>query len=348
MKAIASENDSSARAYIKRVMNAAGMSERLPGGGGFLVPETLRSQVLAYVTGAIVRPHAMVLPMASQRLAVPLLDNLTQAGGTQALGGLTFAMTEEGAGITPSIPSFGRAVMEARKLAAYMQGVSNDFVSDAAGAFGDFTARVIALGYGWTEDDLFFNGTGVGEPQGIQNAPCAVAVGRANAGQAAVFTDIIAMFRALHPAIKQHGLTSGVTSVAWLLSASVIDALVELYFNVGGASTPSTITPVAPPSWFTMGDGDKVTPSLLGLPAIVTDHQPASGAVGDVMLCDLSNYMIGDRLAMTIERSTESPGAFGTDTSNFRIRSRIDGRYWIQSATTTEANQQVSPVVVLH
>jgi Phage capsid family len=342
MKALTDPNDAGPRQYI-----ANAMSERLPSGGGFLVPEVLRSQVLAFMTSAIVRPHAMVLPMGAERLIVPTLDNLTQYSSTQALGGLTFAWTEEGAGITPSTPSFGRTALEARKAAAYMTGVPNEFVSDSAGAFGDFTARVISAGYAWLEDDAFFNGTGVGEPQGLLNAPCAVAVSRANSNSAAVFADIVAMFRALHPGIKQHGLTSGVTSVAWLLSASVIDALVESYLNVGGASAPSTITPVAPPGWFSMGDGDKITPSLLGLPAIVTDHQPASGSVGDVALCDLSKYLIGDRLAMTIERAPEGK-AFPSDASDFRIRARLDGRYWIQSATTTEANQSVSPVVVLH
>jgi hypothetical protein len=346
MRAITDVNDASARQYIANA-TPAGMSERVPGQGGFLVPEVLRSQMLSFMTAAIVRPRAMVLPMGGQRLAVPTLDNLTQASSTQALGGLTFAWAEESAGFTPSIPTFGRTTLEARKAAAYMVGVSNEFVGDAGGAFGDFTARVLALGFSWWEDDCFFNGTGVGEPQGILNAPCAVAVTRTNNAGAAVFADIVAMFRALHPGIKQHGLTSGVTSVAWLLSASVIDALVESYLNVGGASVPSTITPVAPPGWFTMGDGDKITPSLLGLPAIVTDHQPASGSAGDVVLCDLSKYLIGDQLAMTIERSAEGTG-FPSDTSNFRIKSRVDGRYWIQSATTTQANQQVSPVVVLH
>ena len=346
MKAITDPNDSGPRQFIANATPAT-FSERIPGQGGYLVPELLRSQMLSFMTGAIVRPRAMVLPMAGPRLAVPTLDNLTQASSTQALGGLTFAWAEESAGITPSLPTFGRTVLEARKAAAFMNGVDNGFVDDAAGAFGDFTANVLAQGYGWFEDEYFFNGTGVGEPQGILNAPCAVAVTRTNSAQAAVFGDIVSMFRALHPGIKQHGLTSGVTSVAWLLSASVVDALVDAYLNVGGASAASTITPVAPPGWFSMGDGDKITPSLLGLPAIVTDHQPASGTLGDVALCDLSKYLIGDQLAMTVERAPEGKG-FPSDASDFRIRARLDGRYWIQSATTTAANQQVSPVVVLH
>ncbi len=337
--------DSSARTFI-----ASAMSERVPSEGGFLVPEILRSQVMAYMTPAIIRPRATVLPMSSLRLPVPALDNASQASGNQALGGLTFSLAEEGAAITATNPTFGRVVLEARKVAAYMQNVPNQLVNDGAGAFGDFLARVIALGYAWYEDDVFIGtaGTGVSLPQGIVNAPCASIVTRGTSSKVQ-FLDVVAMFKNLHPASKQAGLVSGTTSVAWLLSASAMDQLLELNYQItiaDGDGSNTTINPIAPPGWFSMGDGDKVGPSMLGLPAIVTDHQPAVGSTGDVMLADLRHYLIGDRQIMTVERSQES-GGFIDDASNFRIKSRVDGRYWIQSATTTEAAQTVSPVVVL-
>lgn len=344
LAAVNDPRDSSARQFI-----ANAMSERVPAEGGFLVPENLRSQVMAYMTPAIMRPRAMVLPMSSLRLPVPTLDNPSQASGTQALGGLTFAFAEEGAAIPSSTPAFGRVVLEARKLAALM-AAPNELADDAAGAFGDFLARVIAMGYAWYEDDAFIGsaGTGVSAPQSIMNAPCAVTFTRNGGGGAALqFVDIVKMFRALHPASKQSGLTSGVTTTAWLMSASVMDSILEMYFSAGAGPTP-----IPPSGWFTMGDGDKIGPSMLGLPAIVTDHQPASGSPGDIILADLRHYLIGDRLTMTVERSAAGSG-FITDVSNFRIRSRIDGRYWIQSSTTTETGagsggaNLVSPVVVL-
>ena len=50
---------------------------------------------------------------------------------------------------------------------------------------------------------------------------------------------------------------------------------------------------------------------------------------------------------MTIERAGKGV-SFVSGGSDFRVKSRLDGRYWIQSATTTVAGQSVSPVVVLH
>jgi HK97 family phage major capsid protein len=201
------------------------------------------------------------------------------------------------------------------------------------------------MGLAWVEDDYFIgtSGTGVGCPQSIINAPCAVGVDRAAASQVN-FLDVVAMFKALHPASKQVGLTPGVTDVVWLLSSSAMDYLLELNYQV---TVPgATLATAIPPSgWFSMGDGHDVGPNMLGLPAVVTDHQPAIGTTGDVALADLRHYLIGDRQVMQIERAKESQ--FISDNSYFRIRSRVDGRYWVQSATTTEAHQQVSPVVVL-
>lgn len=345
MSAVNDPMDSSARQFIANVMtrrpvNAFG--ERVPAEGGFLVPEFLRSQVMAYMTSAIVRPSAMVLPMGSLRLQVPTLDDPSQASSSQALGGMTFAWASEGAAIASSTPAFGRTVLEARKAAALITA-PNELVDDAAGAFGDFLARVVAMGYSWFEDDAFFNGTGVGEPQGLINAPCAVATTR-QSGSTVQFLDVVGMFKSLHPASKGKGMTPGVTSTAWLLSSSAMDQILELNYQV---TIGMTTTPIAPPGWFEAGDGDQVGPSMLGLPAFVTDHQPALGTAGDVILADLSNYLIGDRMEMLVERSAAGP-TFISDTSDFRVKARVDGRYWIQSAETTEAGQQVSPVVVLH
>ena len=339
LRAINDPRDSSARTYIANVATAA-VGERIPAEGGFLVPERLRAQVLAYMTPAIIRPRATVLPMSSLRLPIPVLDNPSQSGTNQALGGLTFSFTEEGSAISKTAPAFGRVVLEARKLAALCTA-PNELADDAAGAWGDFLARIIAMGLSWIEDDYFIgtNGTGVGCPQSLINAPCAVGIDR-NTSSQVLFPDIAAMFKALHPASKQYGLVPEVSDVCWLLSASVMDYILELFYNPTGTEV------VSPSGWFTMGDGRNAGPSLLGLPAIVTDHQPAVGTTGDIILADLRHFLIGDRQVMQVERAPLG-AEFINDNSLFRVRSRVDGRYWVQSSITTEASQSVSPVVVL-
>lgn len=330
--------DGSARQFI-----ANAWSERVPSEGGLLVPEGLRAQVMAYMTPAIVRPRAMVLPMGSLRLGVPVLDNPAQS---QALGGLTFSFTEAAQAITSSTPTLARAVLEARKLAALV-AVPNELADDAAGPIGDFFSRVVAMGLSWVEDDYFIgtNGTGAGVPQSILNAPCAKSVSRTNSGQVPVAADIASMISALHPAALAAGMTPGVTDIAWLVSVSLLGAWLQMYLVPGG-SAASAGAPASLPAWLSLGDGHDIAPSILGLPAFPTDHQPAAGSAGDLMLADLRNYIIGDRLELTVERSALGSG-FPLDISNYRFRTRVDGRYWVQSTTTTEASATVSPVVVL-
>ena len=339
LAAVFNPNDSSARQVI-----ANAWSERVPSQGAFLVPEQLRSEVLAYVTPALVRPRAMVLPMASLRLGVPYVDNPSQQSGKQALGGLTFSFTDDGAAIASSAPGFGEAVLQAQKLAALVP-VPNELANDAAGALGDFISRVVGIGLNWTEDDYFIGGTGAGQPEGIVNATSALKVTRANSGQPPVLADVMGLAKGLAPASKSAGYMPGVTDVGWLISASVFDSLLELYFLPGGGPATAGV-PTSPSNWLELGDGHEVGPSMLGLPAFVTDHQPAAGSPGDLALADLRQYVIGDRMELTIERSAAGSG-FITDISNYRFRVREDGRVWVPEQTT-EAAQNVSPVTVLN
>jgi HK97 family phage major capsid protein len=337
LRAVFHPEDWSARQVIKNAM-----AERVGSEGGFLLPETLRAQVMAYMTTAIVRPQAAVIPMDAYRVSIPLLDNPSQASGAQALGGLMFSLVEAGATIPVSNPGLGRMALEARKIAAYLQGVPNELADDAAGAMGDLLARVIAIGHAWYEDDLFIaNGTGAGQPQSLAAASCAVTVNRGTSDTVAL-PDIASMAQSLHPAALQAGYMPGLTCVRWLLATEVFNQLLEMYLAVG---TPAN-TAASPSAWFSLGDGYDTAPSLLGLPATPTDHQPALGSRGDLILADLSQYVVADRLTMTVERSQSGP-SWAANASDFRIRSRVDGRPWVQSQTTTEAGATVSPVVVL-
>jgi HK97 family phage major capsid protein len=338
LAAVFSEGDAlGARQFI-----ANAWTERTGSGGGYLIPEQLRASVMAYITPAVVRPRAMVLPMGAYRLHVPYVDNPSQQSGKQALGGLTFSFTEDGAAIPPSTPGFAQAVLEARKLAALV-AVPGELESDAAGALGDFISRVVAIGYHWTEDDWFIAGNPANGPEGIVNAACAIMVSRT--GSPVNSADVATMLSKLHPASLAAGFQPGVTDVGWLISESLLTTLLQMYLVPGGSAATAG-APAALPPWLSLGDGHDLAPSILGLPAFVTDHQAAAGSTGDLALADLRNYLIGDRLELTVERSAAGSG-FVTDITNYRIKARVDGRYLVQGQTTTEAGQQVAPVVVL-
>jgi HK97 family phage major capsid protein len=330
-----------ARAAIRKVMDGArplnaALSERVPAEGGFLVPERLRSQVLNYMMGSIIRPRCTVLTLDSERVPVPLLDNPSQASGAQALGGLTFSFTEEGAAIPASVPNFGRIVLEAWPDKALMQNVPNELISDSAAFTDYFLPQVIAKGLSWHIDDYaLYQGTGTGQPQALVNAPGAVAVTRnPPSGFSVGHVDVVTMLKNLHPASK--------CCATWLASEDVFSQLLELYEIVGSAPTGQDI----PPPKTMLYNSDSGRWELLGLEIIPNDHQPAAGTVGDLMLADLDLLLLGERDSMVIEVAPHA--GFGSDTSHIRVRHRWDSRYWLQSSVTLTNGKVVSPLVVLH
>jgi HK97 family phage major capsid protein len=326
---------------MAKVRNELG--ERVPSEGGFLVPWTLQKQVLALMTTAIVRPRAMYLPIAGLRTSAPFLENADQSTSGQALGGLTFSLVEEGAPFPATSPEFGRTTLEVNKVGAYMTNVPNELLADAPAFTDVFLPVTIARGLAFWEDDMFIaEGNGVGQPQALLNAEAGLAVDRATSG-AVVLADLVGMVKGLHP--------ESMKTAAWLVSKSANDQLLDLYYGAvgqvwNGTELVDAQMPVAPPEWYKPGTADS-GPRILGLECEVNDHQPAVGTPGDVMLYDPALYLVADRGEMTVEISSKGSG-FANDTSNIRVRHRVDGRFWPQSTYTTKTDQEVSPLVILN
>lgn len=328
------DDDKGGSGPAKRAIRNA-MSESTGSEGGFLVPWSLTEQVFAYLAEAVIWPRAMVLTMGTYRVGLPLLDNPSQANGAQGLGGVTFSVVPDGQPIPASNPRFGETVLDARKLAALISPVPDELADDAAAAFSDLFGRIVGMGLAWELDHLFFNGTGTGEPEGILNAPAGLKVTRANSGQAPVHADVVAMLKAAHPASKKR--------LAWLMSEDVFDALLELYEVIGTAPSGQMI----PPPNTLRFNTETGTWELLGVPAEISDHQPAAGTTGDLVLADLSLYAIGNRELMTIDRSSKG-STFTAAASAYRVRTRVDGRYLPRSTYVLANGKTVSPLVILN
>ena len=320
-----------AKAFIRN----AEMSERVPSEGGFTVPEILANELLSYVAGAVIWPRATVLPMSTLRLPVPVMEDTDQDDGAQALAGLTFSMVEEGGEYPVSAPKFGRLALEARKFGGYLAEVPNELLEDASDAMGTLLGRILGEGWAWYADDLMISqGDGVGAPQALLNAPGAYTVDRLTENVVGV-TDLANMMKYLHPKAERG-------DAVWLVADQVFSTLLELSLGVG-ESPSATYVPAS--EWLKYDEANGCW-RLLGLECIPHDHLPAIGSTGDVILADLSQYLIGRREVLTVEMAAAGAG-FIADTTDIRIRSRIDGRFWPQNTLTTAAGATVSPLVIL-
>jgi HK97 family phage major capsid protein len=298
---------------IIEVQNSFGST--IPADGGFLIPEVLRSQLLELaLEESIMRSRATVIPMESLRVPIPTVDDTSHA--SSVFGGIVCYWTEESAALTESQASFGRVVLDAKKLTA-LANVPNELINDAS-AFGGFVDRAFPAAMTWYEDKAFLMGSGVGEPLGAINCPASVQV-TAEVGQPTgtiVVENLTKMYSRMLPGSLMRGI--------WVVSPDAWPQLMTMALSVGTGGAPVMLT--------NGGIADAPPLTIYGRPVYTSEKVPALGTTGDISFIDPSYYLIGDRQAMV---SMSSPHyKFGNDQTSFRIIERVDGRPWIQSALT--------------
>lgn len=318
------QRDAALQAKIGRVRNA--FDSTVPNEGGFLIPETLRSELLRVsLETSIVRPRARVIPMETLRVPFPSVDSTTNVGSVY--GGIVGYWTEEGGQLTASQANFGRIVLEAKKLTAYTE-VPNELLSDSGISFEAFINDIFPEALGFYEDDAFTNGNGGGMPLGYLAADAAISVAK-ESGQGTntiVWENIVKMFARMLP--------SSLGRAVWVASVDTFPELATMALAVGTGGSPV---------WLNNGvAGPPMT--ILGRPVIFTEKCPTLGSAGDINFVDFGFYLIGDRQVMSAQSSPHYK--FGSDVTAYKIIERVDGRPWLNSAITPKNNgNALSPFV---
>jgi len=313
---------------LSLLRNAA--SSVSPSDGGFLVPETLRSQLLQIaLEESVVRPLATVVPMDSARVPFPMIDSTSNQ--TSVFGGMIAYWGEEGANLTDSNPKFGRAELDAKKLTG-LSAVPNELLQDSIISFSALLERLWPQAIAFSEDGAFFSGSGVGEPLGFMGAanPAMIAVA-AETGQDAStinYFNIVKMYARMLP--------SSLRRAVWICSPDALPELLTLSLPVGTGGSAVLVQNAQGPTPMT----------IFGRPLIVSEKGGALGTQGDLSFVDLSYYLVGDRQTMTADSSTDFN--FGSDKTTFRIIQRVDGRPWLKTAITPKnGGNTLSPFVEL-
>jgi HK97 family phage major capsid protein len=309
---------------LTRIRNA--FSSTVPSEGGFLIPENLRSELLRVaLETSIVRPRARVVPMESLRVPFPAIDSTSNVSSVH--GGVVGYWTEEAGALTESAASFGRIVLEAKKLTAYTE-VPNELVSDSAISFQAFIDDIFPEALAFYEDLAFFNGTGAGEPLGFLRATAEIQVTK-ESGQLAdtiVWENIVKMYSRMLP--------SSLGRAVWIASINTFPELATMALSVGTGGSAI---------WLNNGvEGPPM--SILGRPVIFTEKAPVLGDAGDINFVDFGFYLVGDRQVMTANSSEHFK--FQNDKTAYRIIERVDGRPWLNSAITPQnSGDTLSPFV---
>jgi len=301
------------------------MSEGVGAEGGFSVPELWSGQWLdTFLESEIVRPRAEVWPMKSDKLVIPGFDD--KAHTSNLFGGLKAYWVQENSSITESAPTLRKLTLNAKKLAIFAVS-SNELTADGVNFQAQLEGGIVAGG-SWYLDDAFLTGSGAGEPLGALNSNCLVQVELegAQAGMTIVYENLTKMLARLHPACY--------ANAQWVANPTTIPQLAQLTVDVG---TGGAYIPVMKES-----NGQF---SILTLPVRFTEKAPALGEANCISLCDFTQYAIGLRKELTLDRSGHI--YFDKDQTAYRLIIRADGQPKWASAIVPKNGDSLSPFIGL-
>lgn len=301
------------------------MSETVPSDGGFLVPSEQAAKIHAVsLENEIVQPRSYVQPMRSNSIKIPAMSIGDHS--TALFGGFTASYTAEAGTISEANPKARAMELIAKKLTGLIK-FSSELNADVPGGMSQIET-LCGRGLSWYRDKAFLKGTGAGQPLGILNANCLVEVAK-ETGQGATI-----MYENLTKMMSRMFAGSFLNSV-WVCHQSTIPQLLTLSLAVG---TGGNAIPV-----MTESNGEF---KMLTRPVLFTEKTETLGNKGDIMLCDLSQYVVGLRQDMRFDTSIHV--AFETDEILSRIIERHDGQpLWDAPLILEDGATEVSPFVVL-
>ena len=273
----------------------------LPSGGGFAVPEPLAA---AWMTDAmpeeLIRPRASVYPMTSQSLSIPGWDWSDMSAG-KCFGGFEIEwLAEEGTG-TPQTGKLRKLEMSARK-GALLCDCSQELADDGV----NFTAQLEkalkkSLAYGLEE--AFTNGA-VG-PLGVTNDAARIEISPETGQSGSInFENVTKLYSRMY--------AGGRRNCVFLASDTLMaPMLTSLNVAIGTAG-----------SWVNVFNEKNGEFTVLGRPVLFTPHLPIALAANSIMCLDLSQFAIGMRKDLRLERSNIPQ--WTKDLLSFRLYIRVD------------------------
>jgi len=292
--------------------------------GGYALPATqFRPEILQLQPQShIVRQRATVIPAGDppdSKVTMPALDQ----GSNGVYGGVEVAWIEEG-GLKPETDiKLKEITLEPHEVAATMT-ITDKLLRNWKAADSFIRSR-LSMAMRAAEDIAFLSGDGAGKPLGVLNAPGALEENRAKANEI-TYLDTLMMLARLLP--EQ---TAG---AVWVASQTAMPQIATLQDPAGNYI-------------FIRGDATKGIPNTLsGIPIVFTGKTPTLGKRGDLMLLDLSYYLIKDGSGPFISASEHV--YFRNNKTVIKAFWNVDGKPWvIEPLTLEDGETEVSPYVIL-
>jgi HK97 family phage major capsid protein len=321
----------------KRLLDAlakapAGASEGVSSDGGFLVQTDFSTELLKKTWDvAQLAPRCRKVPISANAngLKINAVAESSRANGSRWGGVQAYWLAEAGTP-TAAKPTFRLMELDLKKLMALCYA-TDELLSDAS-AVESVIMQAFPEELSFKVDDAIFRGSGAGMPVGFLNAACTVSVAK-ETGQAAttiVAENIIKMRARLWARSRANSV--------WLINQDTEPQLHTMSLPVGTGGLPV----------YMPANGLSGLPydTLYGRPIIPVEYCSTLGTVGDIVLADLSQYLLIDKQGMRADSSIHVK--FTTDEMTFRFIYRVDGQpIWNSALTPFQGSNTLSPFITL-
>ena len=256
------------------------------------------------------------------------IDETSRATGSRG-GGVRVYTTAELEAMTESKTKFSKVRLEPKKLTGLFYA-SDELLANAA-FLGAEMRQLFGEEFAFKAQDQVIRGTGVGEALGILNSGCTVSQAKVTSQTAATIntTNILAMDSRI--------VNDSSRSLVWLINRECKPQLATLTIVSADAATLL---------YKTYNNMGVRAAELNGTPCVTIEQCSALGTVGDIILADLSQYLVCNKGG--IEEATSIHIKFDYNQTAFRFIYKMDGRpRWNSPITPYKGSATVSPFITL-
>ena len=319
-----------------RLFKAAisGASTSVPSDGGHLVGLEHNTMLMARgMETSVLAQRCTNIPVGDgfDGVELPSIDETSRADGSR-WGGVRLYRAGEADSVTATKPTIKSREIRLEDLNGLAYATRRS-LRDASSLQAIFTTA-FASEFAFKIDDEIVRGSGVGECQGLipSGAAAGATISQAKeTGQTAdtvVASNFSKMHARLHP--RHRG------NAAWFVNAELGPNLDILAVDRGTSGDV--------PAWIRYGEDGVMR--IKGLPVIPLEQCSAPGDVGDVLLADLSEYLLVTKGGVEAESSTHVRFIFNEMT--FKWTQRINGqKAWRSALTPFKGANTLSPYVTL-
>lgn len=283
-----------------------GMSTQVGSEGGVWILPEFSQQIIDHVYSNDIWQRTDGYTVAGNNLTFKANAETSRANGSRH-GGLRGYWTAEGGSITSSLPRTRDVALRLNKLAVLVY-LTDELIEDGGPALEQYITRKASEEFEFMLGDAVFNGSGVGQPLGILNAPGTLSISK-ETGQLAstIVTENL-------DAMWARRMMGG--SYAWYHNQDCNPQLDQLAQDVGTGgivlNRPGGSITTAPAQ------------GLKGAPRVETEFNATLGTVGDIVLSDLGEYITISKGG--IAQAVSIHVQFVTDQTALRFTMRVDGR----------------------